>query len=351
MLFIYYSSSGQSVRYIRFENIKIRGYQMATKKTTQNQEFMYLSLGDIIIEEQIRSKLDMQSESFKALMESIRERGVLEPVLVAQKDGRYLLLCGERRYLAAQKLMIETIPARIVDAVTQKDEILAIQLTENLQREDLNPIDQAKGILAYFQAKHPDKNYNLDGVISELMNYNLKPEKVSEVMTETVSVITKISGKTTRTLLNGLSLLKLVPKIQDAVIAGTLPLSQGYLFAANLGSPDFFPIFDEIMEKPVANAKLEQMLTVYKKDLPSGVVAGGKAKPAKTKPVSIKKKVEVLQNAESFFNEKAEMYSVSDLQKYLDELKALTSLVEKKIEIAQEAVPIKKPPTGPRPQV
>ncbi|MCX5805480.1 MAG: ParB N-terminal domain-containing protein [Proteobacteria bacterium] len=58
-------------------------------------------------------------------------------ILVTQKDDKYLLLCGERRYLAAQKLGMETIPVRIFNTVTQKDEILAIQLTENLQREGL----------------------------------------------------------------------------------------------------------------------------------------------------------------------------------------------------------------------
>jgi ParB/RepB/Spo0J family partition protein len=316
---------------------------MATKKANVNPEFLYLSLGDILIEEQIRSKIDMQSESSKALMESIRERGVLEPVLVTPKDGKYLLLCGERRFLAVQKLGMESIPARIVDTVTENDEILAVQLTENLQREDLNPIDQANGILAYIQAKHPDKGYNLDGAMAELVNITRTPKNAPEEVSCTVQEIEKIAGKSISTMFRTISLLKLVPKIQEVIIAGTLPVSQGYLFAANLGSPDFFTIFDEIMEKSVTNAKLEQMLTAYKKDLPSGVVAGGlpsgavaggKAKPASTKPVSIKKKVEVLQNAESFFNEKAGMYSKSDLQKYLDELKVLTSLVEKKIEKA-----------------
>jgi hypothetical protein len=70
-----------------------------------------------------------------------------------------------------------------------------------------------------------------------------------------------------------------------------------------------------------------------------------------TKPVSIKKKVEVLQNAESFFKEKKGMYSISDLRKYLDELKALVPLIEKKIETAQEKVSENKPDIGPRPQV
>jgi len=169
---------------------------------------------------------------------------------------------------------LETVPARVVNAVTQRDEILAIQMIENLQREDLNPIDQTKGILAYIQAKYPDLSaraegqagnvYNPDGVINELMNYNLKPEKVSETMTETVSVITKIVGKSTRTLLNVISLLKLVSKIQEAISSGKFPVSQGYFFAANLGSPDFFTIFDKIMDMPVTNSKLEKMLSTCK---------------------------------------------------------------------------------------
>jgi ParB-like chromosome segregation protein Spo0J len=268
----------------------------------------------------------------------------LEPVLVTQKDDKYLLICGERRYLAASKAGQETIPARVVNAITQKDEILAFQLIENLQREDLNHIDQANGILAFIQAKHPDKNYNLDEVMGELVNVMRTPEYASKDFSFTVNEIVKISGKSYPTLFRTISLLKLVPKIQDAIFLGTLSVSQGYLFAANLGSPDFFTIFNEIMGKPVTNAKLEKMLTEYKK-AKTGTTAN-------TKPVSIKKKVEVLQNAESFFQEKTGMYSVSDLQKYLDELKVLASLIEKQINAAsQTGATVKKPPAGPRPQV
>ncbi|MCX5816738.1 MAG: ParB/RepB/Spo0J family partition protein [Proteobacteria bacterium] len=210
---------------------------MATKKTVENPEFLYLSLGDIIIEEQIRSSIDTESESFKALMESIEDRGVLEPVLVTPKDGKYLLLCGERRYLAAQKLGLPTIPARILDAITQKDEILAFQLTENLQREDLNPIDQAKGILSFVQAKLPDKNYDVDGVMNDLVSYKRRPEDLSDKIAPTVGAIVEITGKSINTLFNGLSLLKLPDEIQAAIRQGNLPVSQGYLFAANLDCP------------------------------------------------------------------------------------------------------------------
>ena len=97
---------------------------MTAEEMIGSQEFMYLPLGKIMVEEQIRSGIDTESEPFKALMESIKERGVLEPPLVTPRDGNYLLLCGERRFLAARKLGMETIPVRVMDAVTQKDEIL-----------------------------------------------------------------------------------------------------------------------------------------------------------------------------------------------------------------------------------
>ena len=124
----------------------IKGDDMATKKTAESQEFMYLPLESIVTEEQVRSGINMESDSFNALVSSIKDKGVLEPVLVTKKDDKYLLLCGERRYHATYKAGLEIIPARIVNTVTQKDEILAYQLTENLQREDLNPIDHVSEI-------------------------------------------------------------------------------------------------------------------------------------------------------------------------------------------------------------
>jgi ParB-like chromosome segregation protein Spo0J len=68
-----------------------------------------------------------------------------------------------------------------------------LQLTENLQREDLNPIDQANGILALIQAKHPDKGYNLDKVMSTLVSYRRRPEDLPEGVAPTVGAIIKIT--------------------------------------------------------------------------------------------------------------------------------------------------------------
>jgi hypothetical protein len=308
---------------------------MAAKKTVVNQEFLYLSLGDIIIEEQIRSNIDTESDSFKALMESIKDRGVLEPVIVTPRDGKYLLLCGERRFLAALKLGLLTIPARILDAITQKDEILAFQLTENLQREDLNPMDQAKGILIFIQAKHPDKNYDVDGVMSELVKYNRKPDTLSESLVSTVDTILKISGKAYTTLFRTISLLKNPPEIQAAVQQGNLPVSQGYIFAANLDCPDRMNIFTTIIQKPVTNATLNNLLTAYKKVKPA---------PSVTRLPSMTKQVAVLRSVQSHITMGTKKYTRPDLVTLLDELHVFCALVELRIPIAPEPPPEKKKP-------
>ncbi|MCX5816283.1 MAG: hypothetical protein NTX75_08585 [Proteobacteria bacterium] len=99
-------------------------------------------------------------------------------------------------------------------------------------------MDQAKGILAYVQVKLPDKNYDVAGVMNELMNYNLKPDSVLKEVTDTLSVIADISGKSIRTMSRTISLLKLPPEIQAAIRQENLPVSQGHLFAANLDCPD-----------------------------------------------------------------------------------------------------------------
>jgi len=81
--------------------------------------------------------------SLEDLKESIAERGVLQPVIVRKKAGRYELVAGERRLRAAKLAKLETIPVMIKQV--SDSEALEIALVENLQREDLNPIDEARG--------------------------------------------------------------------------------------------------------------------------------------------------------------------------------------------------------------
>ena len=81
--------------------------------------------------------------SLEDLRQSISEKGVLQPVIVRRKSGRFELVAGERRLRAAKLANLKAIPA-IVKPVSDS-EALEIALVENLQREDLNPIDEARG--------------------------------------------------------------------------------------------------------------------------------------------------------------------------------------------------------------
>jgi ParB family chromosome partitioning protein len=85
------------------------------------------------------------ADSLRELADSIREHGVLQPVLVRPLPDGYQLIAGERRWRAARQAGLERIPA-VVREDTAEAESLLLGLVENLQREDLDPIEEARGI-------------------------------------------------------------------------------------------------------------------------------------------------------------------------------------------------------------
>jgi ParB family chromosome partitioning protein len=86
----------------------------------------------------------MDEEKLSELAASIKEKGIIQPVVVRRVGDEFELVAGERRFMAAKKLGMESIPA-VVAGKLSKEEMLELSLIENLQREDLNPIDTAKG--------------------------------------------------------------------------------------------------------------------------------------------------------------------------------------------------------------
>lgn len=107
-----------------------------------------IRIADIEVRPQVRKSFD--EEEIASLAESIKEHGLLQPIIVVEKgDGRYLLVAGERRLRAAKKLGWFSIPAIVIP---EKDEgrLKVIQLVENLQRKDLSLMEKAEGIRDYF---------------------------------------------------------------------------------------------------------------------------------------------------------------------------------------------------------
>lgn len=101
---------------------------------------------DIIEPGPFQPRQIMQPEALQELADSIRQHGILQPLLVKEKDtqkGQYQIVAGERRWRAAQLAMIDEVPVRIC-SFTDKD-AMAVALVENLQRTDLNIIEEAEG--------------------------------------------------------------------------------------------------------------------------------------------------------------------------------------------------------------
>src|SRR3989344_889602 len=86
----------------------------------------------------------IKSESLVDLVESIKEHGVLEPLVVAKTPAGYQIIAGERRWRASKIVGLKNIP--VVVKETDQQGMLELALVENVQREDLNPIERAQGL-------------------------------------------------------------------------------------------------------------------------------------------------------------------------------------------------------------
>jgi len=133
----------------------------------------------------------IDERSLKELEASIRAQGILQPLLVRSVGGSYELIAGERRFLAAQKAGLENVPVLVRNLADEQ--VLEASLVENLQREDLDPIDEALG----YQALIEDLQYTQDRVAERV-------------------------GKDRTTVANALRLLALPQDVQDLVSAKSL---------------------------------------------------------------------------------------------------------------------------------
>ncbi len=101
-----------------------------------------LSIGDIVPNPN-QPRTHFNETELNELSESIREHGVLQPLLVRKKGSKYEIIAGERRYQASKLADITEVPVIIKDVDDQQ--MMALALIENLQRSDLNPLEEAKG--------------------------------------------------------------------------------------------------------------------------------------------------------------------------------------------------------------
>ena len=96
-----------------------------------------------IVPSALQPRKDFRREALQELVDSIRQHGIIQPLIVRQSGAKFELIAGERRFRAAQEIGLITVPAIIRTA--NDLEVLELSLIENLQRADLNPIEEAQG--------------------------------------------------------------------------------------------------------------------------------------------------------------------------------------------------------------
>ncbi|HHM04135.1 MAG TPA: ParB/RepB/Spo0J family partition protein [Gammaproteobacteria bacterium] len=112
---------------------------------------------DLIRRGPYQPRMAIQPEALEELAESIRAQGVVQPIVVKPKDGVYEIIAGERRWRAAQLAGLQDIPAVVRDVSEQA--AMAMALIENIQREDLNPIEESvalKRLIEQFGLTHQE---------------------------------------------------------------------------------------------------------------------------------------------------------------------------------------------------
>lgn len=159
---------------------------------------------------QPRKKFDQKK--LDELKESIKLHGLLQPMIVEPiEGGRFRIIAGERRYRALTALQTEFVQVRILDKLSEEKRI-QIQITENLMREDITPLERSKAV---FKLLEQTLNLNLDELINTLMLYHREMKRLNEHTVRTVRTVLESIGKNETTISRWLNLLKLPQEIQD----------------------------------------------------------------------------------------------------------------------------------------
>jgi ParB family chromosome partitioning protein len=184
------------------------------------------------------------TERLQELASSLKAQGLLQPIVVRRQLNGFELIAGERRWRAAQMAGLETIPALVRHA--SDEEVLGLALLENLQREDLNPLDEAR---AYQRLQ---------------TEFQLRQEDVAQYV-----------GKDRSSIANALRLLKLPQVLQEDLEAGRLTMGHARALLALESEEAQLRLRDQILAAGLSVRETEAQVRTQRRAAPDG-----RSKPA-----------------------------------------------------------------------
>ena len=173
---------------------------------------------------------DFDENALAELAASIKEKGVVTPITVREADNGYELVAGERRWRAAKKLRLRDIPAYVV-VIKNDAEMMEMALIENIQREDLNPLEESEAY-AVLNSKFGSSH----------------------------SAIAKSVGKKRVTITNALRLLKLPPEIRKSIRVGEISGGHGRAILQAKTVPGMIRLWKKIVTKELSVRAAETLV-------------------------------------------------------------------------------------------
>jgi ParB family chromosome partitioning protein len=195
-----------------------------------------------------------QQETIDELKESIIEHGILQPIVVRKSIRGYEIVVGERRFRAAKEAKLETVPA--VVRTLSEQQMMELAVLENLQREDLNPIEEG-------------------------LAYQLLMEKLKLTQEE----VAKRLGKSRPHIANHIRLLSLPPKIQELISGGKISMGHGRALLGLRQKEKLSSLVEKVTKEGLNVRQLETLIQQLNENVPRET-----KKPEKQKDVFIKER-------------------------------------------------------------
>lgn len=197
--------------------------------TNQNGETVqYLSITDVVPSPQ-NPRSNFSKKEITELASSISEHGIIQPLIVRKVGQKFELIAGERRWRASQELKLTSVPC-IVRTASDR-EVLEMALIENLQRQDLDPIEESSGYV-----------------------------KLAKEFKLTQDEIAKRVGKSRASVANTMRLLDLPEKIQALVSASSLSVGHAKVILSVKGEDEQIAIADQAVQKKLTVRQTEKVI-------------------------------------------------------------------------------------------
>lgn len=195
----------------------------------QTEGFLQIDI-DLIDPSPYQPRTRFRDEALEELARSIRATGIVQPIVVRKIGSRYQLIAGERRWRAAQRAPLQRVPAVLREV--RDETALEMTLVENLQREDLNPIEQARAF-----------------------------QRLSDEFSFTQEQMAERTGKDRATIANSLRLLRLEEPIQDLLEEGRLSAGHGRALLAIAEPKDRLELARRIARGGMTVRQVERLAT------------------------------------------------------------------------------------------